>query len=202
MRNSGRWVNSRKALCRMKNEQELIILGLLNDKPRHGYEIKKQIKEVISTFAVLKVESIYYTLNLLEKKGFVEKAESPIGQRPEKFIYSITQKGRQRFTQLLTKSLLTAERPNFSIDVALYFLPYLPVDIAKHRLKGRLRMLSKVEEALKKLTDQLDAKSSFHLKSIVEHNLELLSAEKKFMQTVSEEISNQKISIPEWPHKE
>ena len=185
----------------MKNEQELIILGLLKDKPRHGYEIKKQIKEVISTFAVLNVESIYYTLNLLAKKGFVEKAENPSGQRPEKFIYSITKKGQLRFTQLLTKNLLTAERPNFSIDIALYFLPYLPQDIAKHRLKGRLRILSKVEEALKKLSGQLKAKASFHLKSIVEHNLELLQAEKKFMLTIGEELSNQKISIPEWPHK-
>ncbi len=43
----------------MKVEQELIILGLLKDKPRHGYEIKKQIKDVISTFAALEVESIY-----------------------------------------------------------------------------------------------------------------------------------------------
>jgi len=28
----------------MKIEQELIILGLLKDQPRHGYEIKKQIR--------------------------------------------------------------------------------------------------------------------------------------------------------------
>ena len=104
----------------MKAEQELIILGLLKDKPRHGYEIRKQIKEVVSTFAALEVESIYYSLNLLEKKGFVKKATSSKGPRPEKFIYSITPKGEQRFSQLLTKSLLTADRPNFSIDIAFY----------------------------------------------------------------------------------
>lgn len=185
----------------MKIEQELIILGLLKDKPRHGYEIKKQIKDVISTFAALEVESIYYSLNLLEKKGFVKKAVSSAGKRPEKFIYSITPKGEQRFSQLLTKSLLTADRPNFSIDVALYFLPYLPHDIALHRLKGRVRVLSKVEEALKQLASQLKERSSYHLKSIVDHNLELLQAEKKFIQNVSEEMAEQKISIPEWPHK-
>ena len=185
----------------MKVEQELIILGLLKDKPRHGYEIRKQIKEVGSTFAALEVESIYYSLNLLEKKGFVKKATSSKGPRPEKFIYSLTPKGEQRFSQLLTKSLLTADRPNFSIDIALYFLPYLPGDIALHRLKGRVRVLSRVEEALKRLAEQLQEKSSYHLKSIVEHNLELLQAEKKFIQKVSEEIAKQNISIPEWPHK-
>ncbi|MBI5873835.1 MAG: PadR family transcriptional regulator [Candidatus Omnitrophica bacterium] len=184
----------------MKIEQELLILGLLKDKPRHGYEIKKQIKEVISTFAALEVESIYYTLNLLEKKGFVKKTVTAQGSRPEKFVYSLTLKGDARFTQLLTKSILTVERPKFSVDIALYFLPYLPVDVARHRLKGRVRMLSKVEEALKTLVGQLEKKSSYHLKSIIEHNLELLQAEKKFIQDIGVELSRQKISIPEWPH--
>lgn len=185
----------------MKAEQELIILGLLKDKPRHGYEIKKQIKDVISTFAALEVESIYYSLNLLEKKGFVKKTVSTEGNRPEKFTYSLTEKGQERFRQLLTKSLLTADRPNFSIDIALYFLPYLPHDVALRRLKGRLRILSKVEAALKNLSDQLKVKSSYHLQSIVEHNLELLRAEKRFIQNVSQEMAKEKISIPEWPHK-
>ena len=184
----------------MKVEQELIILGLLKDKPRHGYEIKKQIKEVISTFAALDAESIYYTLTLLEKKGCVQKTVSSQAHRPEKMIYSLTPKGEKRFNQLLAKSLVTAQRPNFSLDVALYFLPYLPAEIAMHRLKGRVRLLSKIEDALNKLAEQLKAKSSYHLKSIVEHNLELLLAEKKFIQTIAAELEKQKISIPEWPH--
>jgi len=184
----------------MKVEQELIILGLLEDKPRHGYEIKKQIKDVISTFAALEVESIYYSLNLLEKKGYLKKKVSVGGTRPEKFIYSLTPKGHERFQQLLTKSLLTADRPNFSIDVDLYFLPSLPSDVALRRLRGRIRVLSKVEEALEKLSEQLQVKSSYHLHSIVEHNLELLRAEKKFIQNVSQELANKNISIPEWPH--
>ncbi|MFH0877255.1 MAG: PadR family transcriptional regulator [Candidatus Omnitrophota bacterium] len=183
----------------MKIEQELLILGLLKDKPRHGYEIKKQIKEVVSTFAVLDVESIYYTLNLLEKKSYVKKVVHSQEARPEKFIYTLTPKGEQRFNQILTKSLLTVERPNFSFDIALYFLPYLPSEIAMRRLKGRARILAKIEEALQQLVQQLNHKSSTHLQSIVEHNLELLQAEKKFIDKIAEKATKQKISIPEWP---
>ena len=185
----------------VKVEQELLILGLLKDKPRHGYEIKKQIKKVVSTFAVLEVESIYYSLSLLEKKSFVKKSVSTEGNRPEKFVYSLTAKGEQRFDQLLTKTLFTIERPNASFDIALYFLPFMPSEVAMQRLKGRCRLLAKVEEALKRLADELKEKSSYHLKSIVDHNLELLLAEKKFIHHVAEEMSRQKISIPEWPHK-
>ncbi|MGE5279160.1 MAG: PadR family transcriptional regulator [Deltaproteobacteria bacterium] len=183
----------------MKIEQELILLGLLKDKPRHGYEIKKLIKKVISTFAVLEVESTYYSLSLLEKKGFVKKSVSSGGKRPEKFVYSLTVRGEERFRQLLTKSLLTAERPNFSFDIALYFLPYLPRDVALRRLKGRARVLAKIEDALKGLGGQLADRSSYHLKSIVDHNLELLQAEKKFIKNVSAQLAGERISIPEWP---
>jgi DNA-binding PadR family transcriptional regulator len=185
----------------MRSEQELIILGLLKDKPRHGYEIKKQIKDVISTFAVLDVVSIYYSLNLLEKRGFIKKSVRAAGRRPEKFIYSLTPQGEERFRQLLTKCLLTAERPNFSIDIALYFLPFLPQDVALRRLKGRIRILGMVEAALKNLARQLEGKSAFHLKSIVDHNLELLQAERRFIHKVGQELSRERISVPEWPQK-
>ncbi len=185
----------------MKIEQELIILGLLKDKPRHGYEIKQQITKVISTFAVLEVESTYYSLSLLEKKGYVEKNVLSGGKRPEKLVYSLTLKGERRFRRLLTKSLIAAERPNFSFDIALYFLPYLPRDVALRRLKGRTRVLGKIEAALKGLGSRLADRSSYHLKSIVDHNLELLQAEKKFIQTVSLELANENISLPEWPQK-
>jgi len=86
------------------------------------------------------------------------------------------------------------------LDVALYFLPYLPAETAMHRLKGRLKLLSKIEEGLKNLSEELQAKSSYHLRSIVEHNMELLQAEKKFIQDIAAELAKQKISIPEWPH--
>lgn len=184
----------------MKTEQELIILGLLKDKPRHGYEIKKQIRDVVSTFAALEVESIYYTLTLLEKKGFIRKAAAQ-GEagRPEKFIYNLTPEGDQRFRRLLTKSLLTVERPNFSIDLALYFLPFLPAEVALRRLRGRARILSKVERGLKQLSGHLKAASSYHLSSIVEHNLKLLQAEKNFIKHLGEDFSRNKISLPRWP---
>ncbi len=51
-------------------EQELILLGLLKDQPKHGYEIKKEIKEILSLFAGVDLKSIYYPLGRLEKKVY------------------------------------------------------------------------------------------------------------------------------------
>ena len=43
-------------------EQELLLLGLLKESPKHGYEIKKKIKEMLSLFAGVDLKSIYYPL--------------------------------------------------------------------------------------------------------------------------------------------
>jgi DNA-binding PadR family transcriptional regulator len=40
-------------------EQELLFLGLLKEGSKHGYEIKKRIKEILSLFAGLEIKSIY-----------------------------------------------------------------------------------------------------------------------------------------------
>ena len=54
-------------------EQELLFLGLLKEGAKHGYEIKKRIKEILSLFAGLEIKSIYYPLRVLEKRGLVVK---------------------------------------------------------------------------------------------------------------------------------
>lgn len=74
-------------------EQELLFLGLLKEGPKHGYEIKKKIKEMLSLFAGLEIKSIYYPLRILEKKGLVIKESVRQLKRPTCFIYSLSAEG-------------------------------------------------------------------------------------------------------------
>ena len=48
-------------------EHELLFLGLLKESPKHGYDIKLKIKEILSLFAGVELKSIYYPLRILEK---------------------------------------------------------------------------------------------------------------------------------------
>ena len=65
-------------------EKELILLGLLKEGPRHGYELKRIVDEKISTFAPISAGSIYYTLKGLEKGGLVSMTRKRRGKYPEK----------------------------------------------------------------------------------------------------------------------
>jgi len=163
------------------NEQELILLGLLRENPRHGYEIKRRIEEILSLFAGIDLRSIYYPLVLLEKKGLVTKHKAREGKRPQRFVYELTARGGERFNELLNKSLLNFKRPQFTLDLSLYFLSYLESGVAKRRLRGRIFILNKIAKGLKQLIASRSKKQASSLSRIAEHNLRLVEAESKFL---------------------
>jgi DNA-binding PadR family transcriptional regulator len=162
-------------------EHELILLGLLKERPRHGYEIKKKIKEILFFFAGLDLKSVYYPLRVLENKGLVVKHIDQQGRRPKRFIYALTPKGRTRFKELLTKSFLDFKRPQFQLDLSLYFLKNLEPGLVRRRLRGRMLILKKITRGLKAQSCGLKLNTPPALNKILEHNLQMLEAESKFL---------------------
>jgi DNA-binding PadR family transcriptional regulator len=165
----------------MMIEQELILLGLLKESPKHGYQIKKKIKEILSLFAGVDLKSVYYPLRMLEKKGLVTKRITKTGRRPQRFVYALTTKGETRFKELLTQSLLNFKRPQFSLDLSLYFLNYMKSDIVKRRLHGRRRILEGLSKGLRGMVSSLKKKGPSPLTHILEHNLQMIETESKFL---------------------
>ena len=162
-------------------EHEIILLGLLKESPKHGYEIKKKTKDIFSLFSGVDLKSIYYPLRILEKKGLVVKRANKQGKRPQRFVYELTTKGEHRFNELLSGSFLNFKRPEFSLDLSLYFLQYIKPDIAKRRLRARMRLLEKLAISLKQMIVSLQQKKSSSWANIVEHNLQMVEAESKFL---------------------
>lgn len=163
------------------NASDLIVLGLLRESPKHGYEIKRKIKEILSLFAGVDLKSIYYPLRLLEKKGLVLKQIMQEGRRPVRFVYKLTLKGQNRFNELLSESLLNFKRPQFSLDLSLYFLHYMKPTIAKRRLQARIFILNKLIKDLKQLLKSLKNKKPSSLVHILEHNLQMVETESRFL---------------------
>ncbi len=164
--------------------QELLLLGLLRQSPRHGYEIKIKVREILSLFAGVELKSIYYPLNILEKKGLLTKRSAKQGRRPQRFVYCLTAKGRERFDRLLNKSFLDLRRPQFSLDLSLYFLDSLKPASSKRRLQARLVFLNKISRGIERMIGEKKAPFSLALSRILEHNLCLLKAENTFLKNL------------------
>jgi DNA-binding PadR family transcriptional regulator len=164
-------------------EQELLFLGLLKEGHKHGYEIKKRIREILSLFAGLELKSIYYPLRVLEKRGLVVKKLVEQPNRPKRFIYSLTDQGDARFNNLLLKSFLDFKRPRFSLDISLYFSRYVKPRVLKRRVHARIRLLERISRGLTKMIRSLkNNKSPSYLWLILEHNLEMLNTEICFLE--------------------
>jgi DNA-binding PadR family transcriptional regulator len=73
-----------------KGDLKYVILDLIKDKPRHGYEVIKLLAERSHGFYTPSPGAVYPTLQYLEEMGYVGAAE-----RDGKKIYSITEEGRK-----------------------------------------------------------------------------------------------------------
>jgi len=162
-------------------EQELLFLGLLKESPKHGYEIKKKVKELVSLFAGVDLKSVYYPLQVLEKNGQVVKRTIKSARHPARYVYELTPKGQSRFAQLLSKSLLNFKRPQFSLDLSLYFLHYMKPSVVRRRLQARIFILNKLSKSLGQMADSLKNKKSPSLSRILEHNLRMVQTESQFL---------------------
>ncbi len=71
-----------------KGDLKYVILDLLKDKPRHGYEVIRELEEMSHGLYTPSPGAVYPTLQMLEEMGYAEAAE-----RDGKKIYTITDAG-------------------------------------------------------------------------------------------------------------
>jgi PadR family transcriptional regulator PadR len=78
-----------------KGSAEVLVLALVEDRPRHGYEIGKLIEERSGGVLKFHIASLYPMLYKLEKRGLIEgRWVEKAGQRRKRF-YRITPQGRR-----------------------------------------------------------------------------------------------------------
>jgi len=170
--------------------EDLMFLGLLQEGPKHGYEIKKEIDGVVSQFTGIDLKSIYYPLKRLEEKGMVSKSVRRAGRRPERYIYKITKKGKEEFAKLLNKNFLIIQRPYLNIDLSLYFLQYVDPKVVKRRLENRLNGLRRIKAWAEERERTLQReKALYHMIAITEHSLEIVKSEIRFTERLIKQFA-------------
>lgn len=107
----------------------LQILGLLQNGPKTGYELHRIVSAHGRLYADLKKGNVYYLLDRLASEGYLDvRTESGArGPRGERLVYSLTDRGRERFDELLRQILRTYEPVTSNIGSAVVFLPHLTV---------------------------------------------------------------------------
>ncbi|MBN1357360.1 PadR family transcriptional regulator [Candidatus Bathyarchaeota archaeon] len=131
----------------MGSTAQFVILGMLSKEPMTGYDIRKRVKTRMGSFWDINYGQIYPTLRTLEKKGEVTKKVEIMENRPNRKVYSITNKGLNELKKWLLKP---AEPESAKIETLLKvaFGEHLSKDeIIKHINEFKARNISRLEDA-------------------------------------------------------
>src|SRR3954447_11457858 len=92
---------------------EFAILGLLQQSPMHGYELRKELSQLLGGLRSISFGSLYPALKRLHAAGYITTAEPepkallpadapPLTGRRGKVVYTITAEGKERFHELVS----------------------------------------------------------------------------------------------------
>jgi DNA-binding PadR family transcriptional regulator len=81
---------------------DLMLLGVLIKKPMNAYEIKKKMElRNIQKWVRISSPSVYKNLIKLHQSGYIDGETVREGEMPEKTVYTINDKGRAYFIELM-----------------------------------------------------------------------------------------------------
>jgi DNA-binding PadR family transcriptional regulator len=120
---------------------ELAVLGLLKERPIHGYQLSRELGDSLGGLWRVSYGSLYPTLRRLEHDGAIEsEAGDERGARRKK-VYRITPKGEQIFLELLQESPNDTQAEDARFRMRLAFFRYLSPET-------RIRLLERRRQAL------------------------------------------------------
>ena len=125
-----------------------IILGMLRNKPKAGYDLKKELENVIHFFWEADISRIYRSLSEMQKKGWVEFETVIQEDSPNKKVFSLTKSGRKELQRWLAEPGKASGSHNPFL-AQLHFSDAIPVEkqlaVQQERLQSLRKDLAELE---------------------------------------------------------
>jgi DNA-binding PadR family transcriptional regulator len=157
---------------------EFALLGLLSQGPLHGYELRKRISAIYGPFRALSFSVLYPQLRRMLVADLIKESFADAGglSRRSRIVYELTQKGKDKFAQLMqSASPDTFEDEGFEVRFA-FFGP-TPKTNRVRILEGRHRKLVEKAELVRKDLAKIPEGIDTYLVEWRRHSLE--SAERE-----------------------
>lgn len=111
-----------------------VILGMIREEPRSGYEIKATVDQTTRFFWAASYGQIYPELKRLSESGLVVGADAPTGGR-RRTVYEITADGEEELVAWLRQPPKTFEMREEGL-LKLFFAAALPLEEAVEILRA------------------------------------------------------------------
>jgi DNA-binding PadR family transcriptional regulator len=127
-----------------------IILGMLHQRPRSGYDLNKELETTIHFFWDADISRIYRSLRDMEQKRWVEHETVIQEDNPNKKVYSLTGQGQRELRDWLAEPGKAPGTRNPFL-AQLHFSDAISIEQQLHVLKEHLNAL---QEDLQDLEDR------------------------------------------------
>lgn len=114
-------------MARRGDVLEFAVLGLLQDSPMHGYELRKQLNVILGSFRAFSYGTLYPCLKQLLAQGWICESDTDpvlphaLSGRRGRIVYQLTADGKERLAARLAESGSTAwEDEHFDVHFAFF----------------------------------------------------------------------------------
>jgi DNA-binding PadR family transcriptional regulator len=171
---------------------EFAILGLLHQSPMHGYELRKQLSQVLGGLRSISYGSLYPALKRMHAAGLVSTDEPdphallpadapPLTGRRGKIVYTITAEGKERFHELVGETGPEAYDDGGSFGVRLAFFRHTASDVRLRILEGRRRTVERQREGLRASLARTRERLDHYTLELQRHGLESVDREVRWL---------------------
>jgi DNA-binding PadR family transcriptional regulator len=165
---------------------EIAVLGLLNESPMHGYELRKRLASLLGAFRAFSYGSLYPTLRRLSEAGWISE-EAPIEapsvttrSRRGKRVYKLTAEGKEHLADLLAEVGPEAfDDEGFGARLA--FFAQTRSDIRLQILEGRRRRVEEQRDGMRSALGRTGQRVDRYTRVLHEHGLESVDREVRWL---------------------
>lgn len=181
----------------MLSRIDLLILGLLLEKPMHGYEINQNLVSAdMKQWIDVGMTSIYYSLARLKKNGLVVEAVERETNKPRS-VFHLTNRGREEFLEDLRRALEEQERLRLDYNIALFFINKLNEDEAIAALERRKDFLEDWVSSLEQTLEEPVKTSGLPtLRLVIEHTRAIARQEVAWLGKLADRIGGKGLAEP------
>jgi DNA-binding PadR family transcriptional regulator len=134
------------------------ILGLLRERPMHGYEIAQHFKpeEELGQVVPADMSTIYTFLKDLQEHGLIHGERVTVGARPPRTVFSLTAEAEPLFLDWLRRPVARMREVRLDFLLKLYFAQQRGAAEAKALVKAQIAACRDYLERQKTSTRSLD----------------------------------------------
>src|SRR3954453_1167227 len=171
---------------------EFALLGLLQQSPMHGYELRKELAQVLGGLRSISYGSLYPALKRLHAARLITTAEPepktllpadapPLTGRRGKVVYTITAEGKERFHELVSETGPSAYDDSGLFGVRLAFFRHTAADARLRILEGRRRTVERQREGLRTSLARTRERVDRYTLELQRHGLESVDREVRWL---------------------